>query len=134
MFKPTSICLSALSKRTNRVKVQILKDLEAFNLRRGQVLDVKPAMMRNYLHNNNGAKYILAESDVNKVLLHQYEKNVEESRARSALLTERAELSNKVKGTSKQETEKKIENSGKQKSVLDNEISIKDVFIPGLDL
>nr|5MRC_G Chain G, bL9m [Saccharomyces cerevisiae]5MRE_G Chain G, bL9m [Saccharomyces cerevisiae]5MRF_G Chain G, bL9m [Saccharomyces cerevisiae] len=65
---------SALTKRTHRVKVQVLKDFPRFQLYKGQVANVKPSLMRNYLHNFNGAKYILSEEhDINTELLKQYQ-------------------------------------------------------------
>lgn len=74
MLHCTQVCLSALTKRTHRVKVQVLKDFPRFQLYKGQVANVKPSLMRNYLHNFNGAKYILSEEhDINTELLKQYQ-------------------------------------------------------------
>lgn len=142
MFKASAVRLSALSKRTKRVRVQLLKDFPMFNLYMGQVTNVKPSFMRNYLHNFNGARYIMAESDIDLELLSR-------SQAREALMKDiptksdaktisedaqrdvAQEVADAVKVKPAKRTEPEQE---KPKGVLDKKITIKDVKIPGLDL
>lgn len=133
MFRPTSACLSALTKRTKKVRVQILKDFPSFQLKKGQVLQVKPSLMRNYLHNYNGAKYILDESDIDAVMLHDYTVVQQELEARQALI---AQKTHQIETQKKEQQPKLTKNVQKQekKNVINRGITIKDVFIPGLDL
>ena len=121
------------------MKVQVLKDFPRFQLYKGQVANVKPSLMRNYLHNFNGAKYILSdEHDINTELLKQYqarELKLEEDRQqlskRQEMETQRnIELQRQsVFGHEKEERPKE-----QKKGLLDSEITIEEVKIPGLDI
>lgn len=130
MLKATAVRLSALSKRTKKVKVQLLKDFPMFQLYKGQVVQVKPSFMRNYLHNFNGARYILQDSDIDTLLFQQSQQRevtikkttINTSEVREVQKAEKIE----IKETSKEEE--------KPKGVLEKEITIKDIKIPGLDL
>ncbi|CCF58675.1 hypothetical protein KAFR_0F00780 [Kazachstania africana CBS 2517] len=129
MFRPTRLCLSATSKRIKRVKVQLLKDFPQFQLSKGQVTDVKPSLMRNYLHNFNGARYILKDTDVDTVLLKSYKVN-EASTQKDQQPA--AKLMSKAQVKEGRALEKML-GKPREKKVLDNDISLKDVYIPGLD-
>lgn len=133
MFKPTRPCLSALSKRTKRVKVQILKDFPTLQYLRGQVVEVKPSLMRNYLHNYNGAKYILKDADVDTVLLKEYTARREQLDLEMAAAREQVE-SKQSKAVGLQQQQQVKEKEKKRSHVLDSDVSIKDVVIPGLDI
>lgn len=135
MFKPTSICYSALTKRTKRVKVQILRDFPQFNLFKGQVTQVKPSMMRNYLHDFNGAKYILQDSDINTFLFENFTKE-EQIREKEQLANQQAMAATAAAvATAKAETLKKPKLSKEvEKQEKKKDITIKDVYIPGLNL
>lgn len=132
MFKPTSICYSALTKRTKRVKVQVLRDFPQFNLFRGQVTQVKPSMMRNYLHDFNGAKYILQDSDINSYLFQKFTEE-EQIREKEMIANQQAmaaaAATMKVETQTKPKLSKEVEKQEKKK-----DITIKDVYIPGLNL
>ncbi|EJS41902.1 mrpl50p [Saccharomyces arboricola H-6] len=139
MFRSTHVCLSALTKRTHRVKVQVLRDFPRFQLLKGQVTKVKPSLMRNYLHNFNGAKYIINEEhDVNVELLKLYqarELKLEEDRQlhskHQEMETQRRNESQKqsVFGQKKEKSSKEDKNG-----LLDSGITIEEVKIPGLDI
>ncbi|GMC25954.1 unnamed protein product [Saccharomyces cerevisiae] len=139
MLHCTQVCLSALTKRTHRVKVQVLKDFPRFQLYKGQVANVKPSLMRNYLHNFNGAKYILSEEhDINTELLKQYqtlEAKLEEDRQQLSKRHETEVQKNmelrkeSVFGHKKEEKPKE-----EKKGLLDSGITIEEVKIPGLDI
>ncbi|CAI4738890.1 BAI_1a_G0046550.mRNA.1.CDS.1 [Saccharomyces cerevisiae] len=139
MLHCTQVCLSALTKRTHRVKVQVLKDFPRFQLYKGQVANVKPSLMRNYLHNFNGAKYILSEEhDINTELLKQYqtrEAKLEEGRQQLSKRHETEVQKNmelrkeSVFGHKKEEKPKE-----EKKGLLDSGITIEEVKIPGLDI
>ncbi|CAD6644649.1 XXYS1_4_G0014830.mRNA.1.CDS.1 [Saccharomyces cerevisiae] len=139
MLHCTQVCLSALTKRTDRVKVQVLKDFPRFQLYKGQVANVKPSLMRNYLHNFNGAKYILSEEhDINTELLKQYqtrEAKLEEDRQQLSKRHETEVQKNmelrkeSVFGHKKEEKPKE-----EKKGLLDSGITIEEVKIPGLDI
>ncbi|SJM86964.1 related to 54S ribosomal protein L50, mitochondrial [Zygosaccharomyces bailii] len=132
MFKPTYSCLSALSKRTKRVKVQLLKDFPIFQLYKGEVTQVKPSFMRNYLHNYNGARYIMQEADIDVALLQGFQarqeelKTVKKEAKAVKLQVDEAPLSEKQP--------KPVMAEKKPKGILEKEITVKDVKIPGLDL
>ncbi|AJT02154.1 AAR_G0047290.mRNA.1.CDS.1 [Saccharomyces cerevisiae] len=139
MLHCTQVCLSALTKRTHRVKVQVLKDFPRFQLYKGQVANVKPSLMRNYLHNFNGAKYILSEEhDINTELLKQYqtrEAKLEEDRQQLSKRHEtevqkNMELRKESVFSHKKEEKPKEEKKG----LLDSGITIEEVKIPGLDI
>lgn len=139
MLHCTQVCLSALTKRTHRVKVQVLKDFPRFQLYKGQVANVKPSLMRNYLHNFNGAKYILSEEhDINTELLKQYqtlEAKLEEdhqqlSKRHETEVQKNMELRKEsVFGHKKEEKPKE-----EKKGLLASGITIEEVKIPGLDI
>ncbi|AAS50426.1 AAR061Wp [Eremothecium gossypii ATCC 10895] len=84
MFRPTLRACSAYSKRNNKVRVQILQNFERFQLYRGEVVNVSPSLMRNYLHRNNGARYILWEKDIDQGLVQ------EAAATRQRMLSQRA--------------------------------------------
>ncbi|CAR27876.1 hypothetical protein ZYGR_0N03630 [Zygosaccharomyces rouxii] len=144
MFKPTSICLSALSKRTKRVKVQILKDFPQFLLYRGEVAQVKPSLMRNYLHNYNGARYILQDNDIDLELMKSFEQRQEELRsAKSESKTKEDAVHTADTTPDKSSTQSPAQTTAPQsqqqepekpKGVLEKDITVKDIKIPGLDL
>ncbi|CUM64023.1 uncharacterized protein PRCAT00001611001 [Priceomyces carsonii] len=48
---------SATRKASDKISVQLLKDHSSLGSR-GEIIKVRPAFMRNYLHKNNGACYI----------------------------------------------------------------------------
>lgn len=48
----------AAASKSSKIRVQLLKDFPLVGAR-GEVIRVKPAFMRNYLHVNNGACYLL---------------------------------------------------------------------------
>ncbi|CAH01454.1 mitochondrial 54S ribosomal protein bL9m MRPL50 [Kluyveromyces lactis] len=134
MFRPTSSCLSALTKRTKRVQVQLLKDFPQFQFHTGEVVNVKPSLMRNFLHNYNGARYILKETDIDQALLT----SAKRSRASAAALLKTTEST--VKKTeqnvkkAKQVSKEENKTPETPKSALNEEITIENVKIPGLDL
>ncbi|KAL3241063.1 mitochondrial 54S ribosomal protein bL9m MRPL50 [Nakaseomyces bracarensis] len=136
MFKSTAVLYSALSKRTKRVQVQILKDFPRFHLYKGEVAKVKPSLMLNYLHYGNGARYILEESQVDQALL-EYSK--QQAEIRKAALAQEKKLQAEQAMVIEEETfelQKDIpkEDIEQKKGFLDSEITIKDVNIPGLRL
>lgn len=110
-----------------------------FQLYKGQVANVKPSLMRNYLHNFNGAKYILSEEhDINTELLKQYqtrEAKLEEDRQQLSKRHETEVQKNmelrkeSVFGHKKEEKPKE-----EKKGLLDSGITIEEVKIPGLDI
>ncbi|ANZ77525.1 BA75_04988T0 [Komagataella pastoris] len=55
--KASCVRFTAISKR-NRIQVQLLKDFPGVGAR-GEVVNVRPSLMINTLHHNNGACYIL---------------------------------------------------------------------------
>lgn len=130
MFRATAVCLSALSKRTKKVKVQLLKDFPMFQLYRGQVVQVKPSFMRNYLHNFNGARYILQDSDIDTLLFQQSQER--EVTVKKTIMNA-PEVHEAPKAT-KMEIKSTATQEEKPKGVLEKEITIKDINIPGLDL
>lgn len=146
MFKPTNICLSTLSKRTKRVKVQILKDFPQFLLYKGEVAQVKPSLMRNYLHNYNNARYILKDTDIDLNLLKSFEQRQEElrtSKLDNATRVELTETANTNPGkasvpsgaqTNVPKPEQQQQEPEKHRGILEKDITIKDIKIPGLDL
>lgn len=135
MFKPTQVCLSALTKRTKKVKVQLLRDFPRFQLYKGQVAQVKPSLMRNYLHNFNGAKYILQDADVNTQLFEQYTA-LEQEREQAAALAQAAAAELATKQQKAQAAKPKLSQEAKkqERRTHDKDVTIKDVYIPGLDL
>ncbi|QLL31076.1 hypothetical protein HG536_0A08930 [Torulaspora globosa] len=143
MFRATAVRLSALSKRTRRVRVQLLKDFPMFNLYMGQVTKVKPSFMRNYLHNFNGARYVMSESDIDLELLSRSQARDTLAKEKSNVETktvDRVEASGKVspKKTSGNADDKTTRESKqkreKPKGILEKNITIEDVKIPGLEL
>lgn len=132
MFKPTYACLSALSKRTKRVKVQLLKDFPIFQLYKGEVTQVKPSFMRNYLHNYNGARYIMQEADIDVALLQGFQERQEELKT---VKKESKAVKHQVDNAPPSEKQPKpVILEKKPKGILEKEITVKDVKIPGLDL
>ncbi|SCU92966.1 LAFA_0F13960g1_1 [Lachancea sp. 'fantastica'] len=125
---------SALSKRTNKVKVQLLKDFPKFQLYKGQVASVSPSLMRNYLHSKNGARYILADEDIDQQLqakafeltalrVKEVAKKDQDKMVVGEQPVEEKETSQK------EEIEKK-----KQPKLFNSGITLKDVKIPGLEI
>ncbi|CAI4036120.1 hypothetical protein SMKI_14G3390 [Saccharomyces mikatae IFO 1815] len=139
MFRSTQVCLSALTKRTHRVKIQLLRDFPRFQLYKGQVTNVKPSLMRNYLHNHNGAKYILNEvHDVNMELLKLYQvrelKLEEERQLLSKHKKMEAQRKMELQRQSVLEQDKQEKPKIEKKGLLDSGITIEEVKIPGLDI
>ena len=136
MFKPTRINLSALSKRTKRVKVQLLRDFPRLSLFKGQVTQVKQSLMMNYLYPFNGAKYIMKSEDIRPGLLKQYE-------IRQVELKKQAELAaqkNESATTNHRKKDSMDSNTGgeevqkKKITFLGTDITTKDIKIPGLNV
>ncbi|AET37850.1 mitochondrial 54S ribosomal protein bL9m MRPL50 Ecym_2097 [Eremothecium cymbalariae DBVPG len=129
MFKPSLRVCSALTKRNNRVKVQLLKDFPRFQLYKGEVANVKPSLMRNFLHNNNGARYILKDDDINQELLLA-SKSVDRQSSQVVLQPkmETAKVSPKEE---KPEISVQHEQS-KRKYGITPGLTVEDVKIPGL--
>ncbi|CEP61134.1 mitochondrial 54S ribosomal protein bL9m MRPL50 LALA0_S02e07492g [Lachancea lanzarotensis] len=135
MFKlGASRSYSALSKRTNKVKVQLLKDFPKFQLYKGQVTSVSPSLMRNYLHSNNGARYVLADKDIDQQLQAEAVQlaalRVREPAKKdqeNIVISEQAPEEKKFneRGTAEEKKQPKLFNSG---------ITLKDVKIPGLEI
>lgn len=138
MFKPTFMRMSALSKRTKKVKIQVLKDFPMFNLVKGEVTQVKPSFMRNYLHNFNGARYVMNEGDIDQSLLQEsLTRGIEmrEKKKSASNVTVISPVSKKnVKQEAAQPVAKPEAEKPKPKGILEREITIKDVKIPGLDV
>lgn len=126
MFRPTVRCYSALSKRTKRVQIQLLKDFPRFQLHAGEVTQVKPSLMRNFLHNNNGARYILQDSDIDQTLLAK--SKISSQPVSSNIIKKREPKIQK----SKKET--KAEKPKESQSALNTEVTVDSVKIPGLEL
>lgn len=120
-----------------------------FNLYKGQVTKVKPSFMRNYLHNNNGAKYILDEtSDVDPILLKQFQErkftvnetsasNVKKQIPHAAKGTHpltKEELQELGKIIDKKQMSVEAEKAKKENIGLDSDVTLENVKIPGLDL
>lgn len=102
-----------------------------FQLFKGQVVQVKPSFMRNYLHNYNGARYILKDTDIDETLLAQSR----EIEASKNTIDKAANLTLGGKKEMKKEAKSEVaEEKPKPKGILENDITIKDVKIPGLDL
>lgn len=143
MFKPTSKVCSALTKRTNKVKVQILKDFPKFQFYTGEVVDVKPSLMINYLHNNNGARYILNQKDLDQELLQKYVVNARKTlkkivkRSSPTKDHQEANKSKKIvenKKTMKANTKDGIKKETRNTSVsaINAKVNIRNIKIPGL--
>ncbi|SCV03990.1 LAME_0H14862g1_1 [Lachancea meyersii CBS 8951] len=133
MFRPTcGRAYSALSKRTNKVKVQLLKDFPQFQLYKGQVTSVSPSLMRNYLHWRNGARYILNNEDIDLSLQAQA---VELAALRSKDVVRKEKQERTISETvTEEQTTKKESKEIKQPKLFDSGLTLKDVKIPGLEL
>ncbi|EDO18782.1 hypothetical protein Kpol_1028p57 [Vanderwaltozyma polyspora DSM 70294] len=129
MFRPSSVCLSALSKRTVRVKVQVLRDFPVLKLFRGQVLSVIPSLMRNQLHNENGARYILKDSDIDNNLQDKHFKRMKDMRKLEAKRQRDREAALLA---AKKYREEQLAKSRLPKPVLGRRLTLKKVRIPGL--
>ena len=88
--------------------------------------------MRNYLHNYNGAKYILKDADIDTVLLSEYTVRREQLDLEIAVAREQLE-SKQGKDVGLQQQQQQMKGR-KRSHVLDSDVSIKDVVIPGLDI
>lgn len=132
MFKGSLTLYSALSKRTHRVKVQLLKDFPKFQLYKGEVALVKPSLMRNFLHNGNGARYILQDSDVNKELLNLTKKQPAKKADAKNVKSKKSKLVtiNKAPVPTKEQSK----TSKNEKTGLSPNLTIENVKIPGLEL
>ncbi|AGO10051.1 AaceriAAR061Wp [[Ashbya] aceris (nom. inval.)] len=143
MFRPTLRACSAFSKRNNKVRVQILQNFERFQLYRGEVVNVSPSLMRNYLHRNNGARYILWDKDIDQALAQeaaatrqklQSQKAAAEasqSVAEAAVVQKTAETGSDADKPT--DNEKPAEPPAKR-SGLSSRPTVADVKIPGLEL
>lgn len=89
--------------------------------------------MRNYLHNYNGAKYILKDADIDTVLLSEYTARKEQLDLEMAVSREQLE-SKQSKDVGLQQQQQQQMKGRKRSHVLDSDVSIKDVVIPGLDI
>ena len=89
--------------------------------------------MRNYLHNYNGAKYILKDADIDAVLLSEYTVRREQLDLEMAVAREQLE-SKQSKDVGLQQQQQQQVKGRKRSHVLDSDVSIKDVVIPGLDI
>lgn len=136
MFKPTRINYSALSKRTKRVKVQLLRDFPRFNLYKGQVTQVKPSLMMNYLYPFNGAKYIMKPDDVQSGLIKQYEIRQVELKKQAELAVEKNESASRDKKKEAKTGDEAGEAPDQKKKItfLGTDITTKDIKIPGLNV
>ena len=136
MFTPTSVCLSALSKRTKRVQVQLLKDFPRFHLYKGEVARVKPSLMVNYLHYGNGARYILSEDQVDQGLLEYSKKQAELRKASqpsaSKVVSETTASTAATTAGIRADVKEEEPPAEKKKGFLDSDITVNDVKIPGL--
>lgn len=119
---------SALSKRTTKVKVQLLKDFPKFQLYKGQVTLVRPSLMRNFLHLGNGARYVLQDQDIDQILLAQSKRRDVRKDASSKRKVER------VKKTKSEELPVGQEEQKEDKGVFSSGVTVEDVNIPGLNL
>ncbi|CAR21290.1 mitochondrial 54S ribosomal protein bL9m MRPL50 [Lachancea thermotolerans CBS 6340] len=142
MFKaPALRAYSALSKRSKKVKVQLLKDFPQFQLYKGQVTQVSPSLMRNYLHLSNGARYILHEEEIDEGLRAE---SIAAAAARATSVQKAVKrqieaAAEKIKGNDAKESEKTKESekpdAEKQAPrVFNSGVTINDVKIPGLDI
>lgn len=128
MFKPSMRCCSALTKRTKRVQVQILKDFPRFQLYTGEVAQVKPSIMRNFLHNSNGARYILKETDIDQTLLAL-------SKKKSVLPSTKPRKTKHSNAAPKSvETKSDAQKKEAPSTALNDSLTIENVKIPGLEL
>ncbi|AMD21467.1 HER188Cp [Eremothecium sinecaudum] len=140
MFKPTISLCSALSKRTKRVKVQILRDFPRLRLFKGEVKDVKPSLMINYLHYENGARYIHKDSDIDNELLAESSKRIKDFTAAEKELEKQMKLKSqadltmlKQVLTPKEEGKKaEVEKPSVKSSAIDSSVGTDTVKIPGL--
>lgn len=89
--------------------------------------------MRNYLHNYNGAKYVLKDADIDTVLLSEYTARREQLDLEMAVAREQLE-SKQSKDIGLQQQQQQQVKGRKRSHVLDSDVSIKDVVIPGLDI
>lgn len=119
---------SALSKRTTKVKVQLLKDFPKFQLYKGQVTLVRPSLMRNFLHLGNGARYVLQDQDIDQILLAQSKRRDVRKDASSKRKVER------VKKTKSEELPVEQKEQKEDKGVFSSGVTVEDVKIPGLNL
>ncbi|SCU87908.1 LAMI_0D07976g1_1 [Lachancea mirantina] len=128
---------SALSKRTNKTKVQLLRDFPNFQLIRGQVLEVSPSLMRNYLHPGNGARYIMNNGQIDSQL--ENEALAKLTARQSATRSKKESIEAKPKeagGAAPASVEKtvKMPEKTKQKHIFSSGVTLEDAKIPGLDL
>ncbi|SCU78045.1 LANO_0A01926g1_1 [Lachancea nothofagi CBS 11611] len=132
MLRLTSLrSYSALSKRTNKVKVQLLKDFPQFQLYKGQVASVSPSLMRNYLHWGNGARYIKEETDIDALL---QAKSVEAATLRTKIAVKSVKKDDVAK--EKPLREQSIQDDAKEveEKIFSSGVTLKDVKIPGLEI
>lgn len=87
--------------------------------------------MRNYLHNSNGARYILSDGDIDTTLLAQ-SADLEAMRNKK-LAHSNIKPKKEPAKVSKAIEVKEVEEE-KPSSILERNITVKDVKIPGLDL
>lgn len=138
--------LSALTKKYKRVKVQILKDFPRFKLAKGEIAQVKPTVMINYLHRGNGAKYIMDDTkDINIELYEEFKKRRQMLKDEQLKLEqeEREQMEHQRKETEeaklriqaeKDKRKKDIHNAKEQIKKWNKKITVEDVKIPGLKL
>lgn len=147
-MQPNRILFSALTKKNKRVKVQILKDFPRFNLMQGEVAQVKPTVMINYLHRGDGARYIMDEArDVDVGLYEQFKVRRQQVKDEALKLEQERKLQREQQRM-REEQEAKLQlkkvELGEQQVVLqrkrrkdtkwNKDITVEDIKIPGLTL
>lgn len=147
-MRSSSVLLSALTKRTKKVRVQILKDFPKLEYLKGDVVEVKPSLMNNVLHGHNGAKFILQSNDIDQALLAKatslrtarQEMLERERQSQVQLVEQQLKKQKEVKFFSENkkdeqnESKKDDENKKLENSAIDENLTLKDIKIPGLDL
>ncbi|KAH3903578.1 related to 54S ribosomal protein L50, mitochondrial [Saccharomycodes ludwigii] len=136
-MKASIIRLSALTKRNNRVKVQLLKDFPEFQLYKGQVANVKASLMNNFLHYNNGAKFILKDSDIDQALVTYRTKHVTaDTTIPKKVVLQKTKINNQT-ASLKTEEPKEVPKLKKEKlpqSSINKDVTLDNIKIPGLDI
>ena len=120
---------SALSKRTNKVKVQLLKDFPQFQLYKGQVTQVSPSLMRNYLHLSNGARYILKEQDIDENLHAQ---SITEAATRAKVVQKA--VKEQIQKAAEKIPQEPVAVAKETPKVFNSGVTVSDVKIPGLEI
>ncbi|KAL6942575.1 hypothetical protein ACO0QE_003756 [Hanseniaspora vineae] len=147
-MRSSAVLLSALTKRTKKVRVQILKDFPKLEYLKGDVVEVKPSLMNNVLHGHNGAKFILQSSDIDQALLEKAtslrrvrQEMLEKERQAQVQLAEQqlkqqkeVKFFTEAKKDAQKDSKKEDEGKKLENSAIDKNLTLKDIKIPGLDL